>query len=277
MHLNQVTTNQKNFKSKQKAFSKSKEYLELLLLITNSEHNESALIKKSGEVLNNLYKILTPEELGVLGELVQANVEKNPELKKAYQLSCLDAIDSYRHHSGLVSFKLLPVYIKTRSALSQLHLRPGLGELRLLANLTNNLQSPCSEKAGWVTILPQLIHQSSLVEVDLSLLVLIKHIVLKIKDKTPITPPITFPLQCREIGISDKNSNLYFIPLIHFEPTPSTDTFQEGTPPDWDKTARFVDNWLMECGYPPASSDAECRFQHGQNPVPASAVLGSAY
>lgn len=273
MQANQNTGSQQKFNNSLKAIKKSKEYIDLLEVIAGSTHHEAALIKKSGELLTNLYKTLDQRELALLGGVVQENIGKDSALQAAYHLSCLAAIDSCHYPEGTVSLKLLPVYLKTRNALSQLYLRPGLGQLRLLADLTQNLKSPYSQKSGWVEVLPQLIHQSSFVEIDLSLLVLIKHIAVKIKQKTSAAPPMTFPLQCREIGVSDKNSNLYFIPVIHFEPTPCTDTALTLPNPDWDKTARFVDKWLVECGYPPGDSDSYSPFQHGQSPVFASEIF----
>ena len=277
MQTNQAAEYKKVLKNKLKSTKKSIAYIGILETIANSTHHEAALIKKSGALLTDLYRTLGAEDLRILGDAIKRKIKNDESLERSYHLSCMDAIDFYRRDEGTVSLKLLPVYLKARQALSQLPLRPGLGQLRCLAELTCNLQSHYTEKQGWVHVLPQLIHQSSLSEVDLSLLVLIKHIAVKIKEKTPTPPPMTFPVPCREIGVSDKNSNLYFIPFIQFEPTPTAETALPLPAPDWDRTARLLDGWLRESGYPPASGENSSRFHHGQNPVCASAILGGMY
>ena len=255
--------------------TRSTEFIEFIQLLNsmNSEAYSDAEVSNASHVLANYCIRMAGAQLVGFMKEIEAAALVDHRLARAFDLVARDAIDFNRADDGLLSLKLLPVLVNSRAPRSQIPLSLGANELKTSASLCGNLLNKHQKNNGWVLALPQLIHQSSLNEVDLVALILIKEATRGFVRGSKTGGILPLPLKSRGVGLSEDENNLYFLPFVQFDAANNTGPNLAEFAADWEKTSRLVDNWVEESGHAPATAKAAGMFRHCKNPIKASQII----
>ena len=194
-------------------------------------------------------------------------------MQQAYAKICSDAIDTRALANGELSLLLLPVQAQTNPATTHMELPSALARLKLAAALQSAL---CAGESGtgWVYLLPQMLHQSILREVDLAAWILVKDAAHScVQQNFPKLLNLRVPTPARREISSDQRSALYFIPFVRFQPYLTGNAAETVKPaPDWGRVTRMLDGWLADCACTPFAGDSSGVYPHGV-PVTVSQVF----